>query len=171
MVLQTVLFCCLLFAALALAPSVAHLLELPNKIHLPAEDYLRVQQIYRGWALLGIVVIAALLSTFILAIMVRTRPTEFAYAATALASIAITQLIFWTFTFPVNKHTQNWTTLPPNWLALRTRWEYSHATSAVFNLIALVAVILAILAAIPSSTSYWTSPSALTGEDLPVIMI
>jgi hypothetical protein len=50
MVLQTVRFCCLLFAAFALAPSLAHLLELPNKIHLPAEDYLRVQQIYRGWA-------------------------------------------------------------------------------------------------------------------------
>jgi len=33
----------------------AHLLELPKKIKLSAEDYLIVQQIYRGWSLLGVV--------------------------------------------------------------------------------------------------------------------
>jgi hypothetical protein len=52
-------FSSLLFTALALA----HLLELPNKIGLARDDYLTVQQIYRGWALLGIVVVAALIST------------------------------------------------------------------------------------------------------------
>jgi hypothetical protein len=35
----------LLFAALALAPAMAHLLELPNKINLSREDYLTVQQL------------------------------------------------------------------------------------------------------------------------------
>lgn len=61
--LNTVRFISLLFTALALAPTLAHLLELPNKINLSREDYLTVQQIYRGWALLGIVVIGALIST------------------------------------------------------------------------------------------------------------
>ena len=37
-----------------MAAGMAHLFELPNKIHLSREDYLTVQQIYRGWALLGI---------------------------------------------------------------------------------------------------------------------
>jgi hypothetical protein len=60
--LHVVRFFALLFAALALVPSGAHLLELPNKIGLPAAEYLTVQQIYRGWALLGIVVYGALLS-------------------------------------------------------------------------------------------------------------
>jgi hypothetical protein len=64
-------FFSLLFAALALAPAMAHLLELPNKINLSREDYLTVQQIYRGWALLGFVVAGALLSTLALAITVR----------------------------------------------------------------------------------------------------
>jgi hypothetical protein len=59
-------FFSLLFAALALAPALAHLLELPNKIGLSRDNYLVVQQIYRGWALLGIVVLGALLSTLIL---------------------------------------------------------------------------------------------------------
>lgn len=52
----------------------------------------------------------------------------------------------WTFTFPANRATQNWTTLPENWMALRAQWEYSHAASAVLNLAALVAVILSVLA-------------------------
>src|SRR5512145_1452610 len=46
-------FVALLFTALALAPGLAHLLELPNKMTLSREEYLTVQQIYRGWAWLG----------------------------------------------------------------------------------------------------------------------
>jgi hypothetical protein len=38
-------FFSLLFAALALAPAPAHLLELPNKLGLSRNDYLIVQQI------------------------------------------------------------------------------------------------------------------------------
>jgi hypothetical protein len=42
--------------------------ELPNKINLTRDNYLTVQQIYRGWALLGFVVAGALPSTLILAL-------------------------------------------------------------------------------------------------------
>lgn len=51
---QTARFLSLVFVALALGPSLAHLMELPNKIDLPRDQYLVVQQIYRGWQLLGI---------------------------------------------------------------------------------------------------------------------
>jgi ABC-type cobalamin transport system permease subunit len=138
-------FFSLLFAALALAPALAHLLELPNKIGLARDDYLTVQQIYRGWALLGFVVAGALLSTLILTIMVRKRPKQFALALVAFLCIVGTQIVFWTFTFPANQQTSNWTVLPENWMALRTQWEYSHAASAVLNLIALIALILSVL--------------------------
>lgn len=138
-------FLSLLFAALALAPALAHLLELPNKIGLSRDDYLTVQQIYRGWALLGIVVFGALLSALALAVMVRGRRKAFSLALTAFLCIAGTQVLFWAFTFPANQATGNWTMLPENWMALRTQWEYSHAASAVLNLIALVALILSVL--------------------------
>jgi hypothetical protein len=36
--------------------------------------------------------------------------------------------------------------LPENWVELRWQWEYSHATSAVLNLVALVTLILSVLA-------------------------
>src|SRR5687768_2919754 len=108
MELQIVRFLSLLFVALALAPALAHLLELPNKIGLSREQYLTVQQVYRGWSLLGIVVIAALLSMLALIFMVRGNEREFAWALAALVCIALTQVVFWAFTFPVNRKTNNW---------------------------------------------------------------
>jgi len=143
--LTAVRFSSLLFAALALAPALAHLLELPNKIGLARDDYLTVQQIYRGWALLGFVVAGALLSTLILTIMVRKQPKEFVLALVAFVCLVGTQVVFWTFTFPANQQTSNWTVLPENWMALRTHWEYSHAASAVLNLVAFVALICSVL--------------------------
>ena len=143
--LNTMRFLSLLFTALALAPSLAHLLELPNKINLPAEDYLTVQQIYRGWALLGIVVFGALLSTLVLTIMVRKKRKAFILTLIALLCIVGTQIVFWTFTYPANKATDNWTALPATWLELRNQWEYSHATGAGLNLIALTTLILSVL--------------------------
>jgi hypothetical protein len=78
--LKTIYFLSLLFAALALAPAMAHLLELPNKINLSREDYLKVQQIYRGWALLGFLVVGAFLSTLALTITVRHERKAFILA-------------------------------------------------------------------------------------------
>lgn len=139
-------FLSLLFCALALAPALAHLLELPNKIGLSRDEYLVVQQIYRGWWMLGIFVFGALLSTLALAIFARRRHGEFRPALIAFLAIAATQVVFWTFTFPMNQQTANWTLLPEHWAAMRAQWEYSHAASAVLNLVALVAVVVSVLA-------------------------
>jgi hypothetical protein len=148
MAAQLVRFFSLLFVGLNLAPGLAHVLQLPHKMDLSGPDYLRVQQLYAGWALLGIVVFAALISTLLLTILVRNRLRQFALACIAFGSLVVTQVIFWIFTFPVNEQTRNWTALPVNWAALRERWEYSHATAAVFDLVAFVAVVLAALAAV-----------------------
>jgi hypothetical protein len=145
MALNTVRFLSLLFVSLALAPSLAHLLELPNKISLSGNEYLTVQQIYRGWALLGIVVMGALLSTLMLTIMLRRQATCFLLALTAFLCIVGTQIVFWTWTYPANRETGNWTSLPDNWQALRIQWEYSHAAGAVLNFVALILLILSVL--------------------------
>lgn len=143
--LNAVRFLALFFTALALGPALAHLLELPNKIGLSGEHYLAVQQIYRGWSLLGVVVAGALLSTATLAVFVRGRRETFVLTLVALLAIAGTQVIFWTFTFPVNQATNDWSVLPPNWAELRRQWEYSHAAGAALNLAALTALILSVL--------------------------
>lgn len=138
-------FCSLFFIALALGPAFAHLFALPNKIGLSHDDYLIVQHIYNGWALLGVVVLGALASTLVLAIMLRNRRRQFGLALSAFICITLTQAIFWIWTFPANQATQNWTMLPADWQSLRAQWEYSHAASALLTLLALVLLILCML--------------------------
>lgn len=145
MTLKTLRFLALLFTGLALGPSLAHLLELPNKIGLSREDYFTVQQIYRGWALLGIVIAGALLTNLALAIRVRKRRKVFALTLTALLCIVAAQVVFWTFTYPANAATHNWTMQPAIWQQLRFQWEYSHAAGAVLNLIAFATLTLSML--------------------------
>jgi hypothetical protein len=138
-------FLSLLLVVLTMVPSAAHLLELPNKISLPAQDYLTVQQIYRGWALLGIVIIGAVLSTAAHLIVLHLARRPYAIVAVGLACLIAGQAVFWTFTFPVNQETVNWTVLPEGWTQLRAQWEYSHAAGALLNFSAFLALLWAAL--------------------------
>jgi hypothetical protein len=151
-------FFALLFGALALAPAMAHLLTLPNKIALPQEAYFTVQGIYRGWALLGIVVFGALASSLALIVTVRRKPLALLWAVVAFLCVAGAQALFWTYTYPANVATSNWTEAPANWAALRDQWEYSHAAGAVLNLIAVAALVLSVLA--PHRASKWSGAVA-----------
>jgi hypothetical protein len=133
----------LVLTSLALVPAMAHVLELPNKLAMSRETYLTVQRMYRGWDFLEFIVIGAMITTLIL--VITADDAAFAPALIAFFAIAATQVVFWTFTFPVNRRTENWTLTPEEWEPLRDRWELSHAASAVLNFIALVCVALAIL--------------------------
>jgi hypothetical protein len=140
MLTQWVGFASAVLAALALAPAMAHVLEMRGKLALSRDEYRTVQRIYRGWSRLGVVVVAALGSTALLAWRVRDEAALFVPAASAFACIAATQAVFWIWTFPVNRVTSDWTRLPDDWTALRLRWEGSHAVSAVFNLVAVMCI-------------------------------
>lgn len=135
-----------IFVALSFAPSAAHLLALPNKIQMTQDAYFTVQQIYRGWALLGFAVAGALLSTLNLVVRVRRVRCALGWAVTAVACIVGAQGLFWAFTYPANVATADWTEMPDSWEALRAQWEYSHAAAAVLDLGALVATLLSLQA-------------------------
>lgn len=139
-------FAAIVSTALALAPAAAHAMELPNKIKLSEAEYLVVQKLYRGWQFLGIVVVVALTSTAVLIASENGQSRSFVAALIAFTCLVGTQVVFWAFTFPVNRATENWSKLPSNWIQMRRRWEFSHAASAVLNLIAFVAAVFAGLA-------------------------
>jgi hypothetical protein len=61
---------------------------------------------------------------------------SFTLAIGAFVLMAATLTIFFAWTFPANQATANWTCVPANWEALRTQWEYAHATSAVLTFVA-----------------------------------
>lgn len=139
-------FAAIVFSGLALVPSAAHVMELPNKIHMSKDDYLNAQRLYRGWQFAGVVVVLAIFATGLMAVQSRHSGAGTQAAAwLAFACVAVTQAVFWVFTFPVNRVTRNWTTAPASWMSLRRRWEFSHAVSAAFNLVAFCAAVLAAL--------------------------
>lgn len=143
--MRTLLFFSVVLTAVAMAAGLSHLFALPNKISLAADEYLVVQQIYRGWALLGIVIVAALLCVLVLAVSLRHEGASFPLTVAAAVCIAASLVVFFTFTFPANQATANWTELPDGWQNLRRQWEYSHAVGALLYLAALVCLTLAAL--------------------------
>jgi len=138
--MRSVQFITAILFALALVPGTAHVLELPAKMALDRDTYLAVQQIYRGWDLLGILFMAALVSGTVLTIMSRRQRIPFWLALAGTASIGASLAVFFTWTFPVNVATSNWAVAPEDWVALRVQWEYSHAGGAALVFVALCCV-------------------------------
>ncbi len=132
-------FAAIILTALALIPGGAHALELLNKMALGRERYFVVQSIYQGWAWLGIILILAITANTVLAIRVRRQTGPMLCAAPSAAIICVTLAIFFTWTFPANQATANWTVQPADWQALRSHWEYSHAVNAALTFVALCA--------------------------------
>lgn len=135
----------LIFVALALVPAGAHLASLLNKINRAPEAYLIMQQAYNGWALFGIVVFGALLTTALHTILVWRQRGPFWLSLAAFLLIVATQIVFWTFTYPANAATNNWTVVPANFEDWRQQWEYSHAMNAILTLVAFILLVLSVL--------------------------
>jgi len=135
----------LTFVALALCPGVAHLASLLNKITRAPEEYMVMQQAYNGWALFGIVIYGALLTTALNTILLRRQRGPFWLSLCAFLLIVATQVIFWVFTYPANAVTSNWTVIPEGFEGWRQQWEYSHAANAVLMLVAFILLVLSVL--------------------------
>jgi hypothetical protein len=143
MPLRLLQFLAVILTVIAFAPSAAHLFELPHKIGLAETDYFTVQGIYRGWDLFGLPLIAALMVNLWLAIRLRHRRPAAIFATLAFVGIGLSLAIFFTWTWPANVATANWTVVPENWADLRTAWEYSHAVNALVMFLAVCSVTLA----------------------------
>jgi hypothetical protein len=132
-------FLAIILTALALVPGGAHVLELAHPIDLDQQQYLTVQAIYRGWSLLGGILIAAVLTNLTVALMIRDQRAPMLSAAAAAILLLATLAVFFIWTYPVNQTTANWTAAPEQWQMLRRQWEYSHAVNAALTFLALCA--------------------------------
>ncbi|MFZ5780558.1 MAG: hypothetical protein ACOY4R_10215 [Pseudomonadota bacterium] len=136
-------FVAVILTGLALIAPAAHAFELPNKIGLPKEEYFVVQQIYKGWWMIGLLLPLAFLANVANAMFRRNDSVALTLSIAAAALIALNLLIFLLFTQPANVATRNWTTQPQDWEALRIQWEYSHAVNAVVTFLAFCCAALA----------------------------
>jgi predicted anti-sigma-YlaC factor YlaD len=137
-------FLAVVLTALALVPVGAHLFELPNKLGLAEEAYFTVQQIYRGWALFGVALFASIAANLAAGVVLlrHGRPSWPSWLAGLL--IVVTLAIFFTWTYPANRATANWTAAPADWQALRRQWELSHAANAVVTFASLCCAALSL---------------------------
>jgi hypothetical protein len=143
MAVRSLGFLALVFTALSLVPYGAHLFALPNKIGMTEARYFIAQSIYQGWAWLAVVLIPAMVINVAFAFALRSDRPAFLSAAVACVAMAATLAIFFTWTYPANVATENWTVSPANWQDLRRQWEYSHAINAGLNFVAFCLVALA----------------------------
>ena len=143
--MRTAQFFALVLTALALIPGGAHLFALPNKIAMTEADYFVAQRIYDGWALLGAVLIGAILADAVAALLTRAQMAPFVLAALATLLMLATLAIFFAFTFPANQATANWTTIPDDWQYLRRQWEMSHAVNAAITFAAFCCMRLSVI--------------------------
>src|SRR6516225_6118800 len=145
MIFESVRLLTVISVAICLIPAGAHFFELVNKMSLSTADYMTTQKIYAAWSFFGVAIIAAIVFTLVHTLMVRAQRTAFLLSLSALLLLAATQVIFWTFTYPMNVATNNWTVTPQDFEAVRRQWEYSHAVNAVLTFVAFVIITLSTL--------------------------
>lgn len=138
-------FIALIATALALGPALAHALELPGKIGMTVGEYFTVQRIYQGWDQIAYVLALQLAGILGVIALYWSVPTVRWPAVVALLALVAAQVLFWTFTFPANQATANWTQRVETWEALRTQWEYSHLAGASFQLLAMTSLVVGVL--------------------------
>lgn len=87
-------FIALLSSALSLGGALAHAFELPNKIGLSIADYFLVQQAYRGWNRLAIILLVQFAALCASAVMSRRPPIVFWCCVTTIGWLVAAQLLF-----------------------------------------------------------------------------
>lgn len=138
-------FASILFSVITVSALTAHVLELPGKMALSQQDYMAVQTIYRGWAWLGIFEIGAIVFTFVWLLNRRKRRRRYYLTGIAVLLFLVSLGVFFQFTFPVNRMTENWTLFRPDWEKLRAQWEYSHAIRAALNFTGLCLLLFSLI--------------------------
>jgi len=142
---DVIFFIAILATAIALGGALAHAFEFFSKMRLTREDYFTVQTIYAGWNRLAYILVFELLGIIALIIIYRQDHSVMWPVVAAFVFLLASQVVFWVWTFPANAATNNWTEQPGNWEQLRQQWEYSHFVGAVFQVLALSALIIGVL--------------------------
>jgi hypothetical protein len=157
MLLRTLRFISLLCTALVLGLTVTHDLEIPGKQQLSGAEWLNVQHtFYGGFAIVGgIAEVLGLVTTLILAYLLRRQRAAFVLTLIAAASFAGMLALFALGNNPLNQQIATWTpqTLPANWQQIRDAWDTYHAISSGLAALALVALLVSVLRDTPASST------------------
>jgi hypothetical protein len=153
-----------LVVAVAMALSLAHALELPGKLRLDRDAYVRVQTIYYpGFSYGGFAEPIGLLVLLALMFLLPAGRAAFWLTFGAFVAFLAMHATYWLVTHPVNNFWLKDFELKgfgagffgfdplkrggsgtPDWTVLRDRWEYSHVLRAGLALLSLILLATAI---------------------------
>lgn len=156
------LFVAIVLAAVTLAQSLAHALELPGKLRLNKEQYFAVQTIYYpGFTIGGSAEPLSILAIAGLLLLFPAESLTFVLVAGALGLMIATQLLFWLVVQPVNRTWIAGTQLSgtaerffdtgpaaaggEDWVRLRDRWERGHLARSLTTGVGFILLVLAAL--------------------------
>jgi uncharacterized membrane protein len=107
---------------------------------------------------------ASLLSALVLCVLLfRGRQTRARlFASAALVLMATVLVITLAVNVPIDRQIQSWTTaaLPPDWMAIRDRWEFYHGLRTLVSLAALACLFVSTL-----STGWRSAPDRQAQRD------
>jgi hypothetical protein len=147
---RTARFASLYLVALTLGLAFAHVLEWPGKLRLGGTDWLTVQHnLYVGFGTAGAVVeVLAVLSTWLLVLLVRARRPAFGWTLAAALLVSAGLAAWFVLVAPMNAVLAQWTpaSLPADWTTVRDRWEAGHAVHAALFGLGFAALLMGLLA-------------------------
>lgn len=147
-----------ILVALAWALAIAHALEMPGKLRLDRETYIRVQGIYYpGFTIAGASEPLAVAALILLLLLLSRGSPGFPCVVVALAGMIAVQAIYWLVVHPVNRHWMAGQPTgrlgrgffeaggardeeQPDWVSLRGRWESGHLLRAIAATISLLSM-------------------------------
>ena len=130
----------LLFSALLLGTTFAHVLEIRAKARMDGSLWTTLQhRLYRASATVGgVVEMGAILAPACLAWSVRDAGGPFRLGAGALTCFALAFFAVWLgMVLPVNREVARWNpaAVPPGWEHWRRRWDTGHAVRFALHML------------------------------------
>jgi len=153
-------FITLMLTSFSLSLSMAHLLELPQRIQFDQQLWVRVtvfENVYRLFGSVGAAFeITAILTAIVLVFVVRKRGSTF-YWTLGGAILLVLAFVSWImFVAPMNAEFAKWLTnpVPADWTRYRDQWEYAHAVNAFIKIIGLSSITISVLVETPKKRAF-----------------
>jgi hypothetical protein len=143
----------LLFVGLSMGMAFCHLLQMPPRMQYDVWLWKYTKNMFKLFGpSLGIIIEAAatLLCAGLLILLPR-RQGAFRWTLLCTICMLIAHSAWWLLIYPVNQETIGWTKLsiPGDWFLYRAQWELTHATRAIFEIVAFISLIISVLGETP----------------------
>ncbi|MEH2090291.1 MAG: hypothetical protein V7K61_26835 [Nostoc sp.] len=150
-------FITLMLASFSLSLSMAHLLELPQRMKFDQQLWVRVTVIENVYRLFGSVgaafEITAILTAIVLGFLVRKRGSTFYWTLGGVILLVLAFVSWIIFVAPMNAEFAKWLTnpVPVNWTRYRDQWEYAHAVNTFIKILGLSLLVISVLVETPKN--------------------